>query len=649
MKELLQDSPGKRVLLLGNEAIARGALEAGVGVASSYPGTPASEILESLASIANEAKLYTEWSVNEKIAIEVAAAASFAGIRSIVAMKQNGMHVGSDFLLHLALSGVRAGMVIVFAEDPGALSSVNEADSRFFAKMLELPLIEPYDIKGAKETVKAAFELSEAYRIPILVRSTTRLSHASGVVELGPLPRRERRAFFRHDGFILDPDSGPMISTPVFLKRSLLQEKLSKLGSRFDEPHFSRYFGPKDPEILIIASSVPVLYAHEAIGRLKAWDRVGLLALQATHPLPKGPLKDRLKAPGLVFVIEEGVSFLEEGIKAFVAEHGLELGPKQFLGRDEGTLPCVGELNVDTVAGALGTQIGIPYEPTPKGYQAKATEAVLAHAPARELAFCPGCPHRASFFTIATALALDGLDGFVCGDIGCYTLAMLPTGFSTIKTLHSMGSGTGIGSGFGRLQGFGFGQRVLSVMGDSTFFHTGLPALINAVHHRSDLILVILDNAGTAMTGFQPHPGLEFDAMGKEALAVDIGRVCEAIGAKVCVADPFNLAEAKGALLGLMGEEGQGVRVLILRQPCALSPQRKAKGPFEVEVDWASCLGETCGCDRFCTRVFRCPALVWDKAAKKARVDEVLCVGCGVCAQVCPSGAIRTKELQWAS
>jgi indolepyruvate ferredoxin oxidoreductase alpha subunit len=647
MKELIQDNPGKRVLLLGNEAIARGALEAGVGVASGYPGTPASEILESLTSVAEEANLYTEWSVNEKVAMEVAAAASFAGIRSLVAMKQNGMHVASDFLLHLALSGVRAGMVIVFAEDPGALSSVNEADSRLFAKMLELPLLEPYDIPRAKETIKMAFELSETYQIPILVRSMTRLSHASGVVTLGPLSRPEKRAFFRHDGFILDPDAGPMISTPVFLKRSLLQEKLSKIGSRFEEPSFSRYFGPNAPKTLLIASSVAVLYVYEAIDRLQAWDRVGLLALEATHPLPQGPLKTHLKAPTQVFAIEEGVSFLEQGIKAFVASNP-ELGPKRFLGRDEGTLPGVGELNVDIVAGALAAPIAKPYEPVPKEYQAKATEAVFAHAPARELAFCPGCPHRASFFAIARALSLDGRDGFVCGDIGCYTLAMLPTGFSTIKTLHSMGSGTGIGSGFGKLQGFGFGQRVLSVMGDSTFFHTGLPALINAVHNRSDLVLVILDNAGTAMTGFQPHPGLEWDAAGKEARAVDIGKVCEAIGARVVTADPFKLAQAEEALLDLMDGEGQGAKVLILRQPCALSPQRKGKGPFEVEVDRAVCLGEACGCDRFCTRVFRCPALVWDKADRRARVDEVLCAGCGVCAQVCPSGAIRTKEVAWA-
>ena len=649
MKELIEDCPGKRALFLGNEAIARGALEAGLGVAASYPGTPASEILESLALVATEANLYTEWSVNEKVAMEVAAAASFAGIRSLAAMKQNGLHVGSDFLLHLALSGVRAGMVLVFAEDPGAHSSVNEADSRYFSKMLELPLFELSDVESAKEVIKLAFEISEAFKIPVLVRSVTRLSHASGVVELGPLPKPQRNAVFRQEGFILDPDLGAMISAPVPLKRMLLQEKLAGLKARFEEFPLNRYFGPDKPETLLVASSVAVLYAFEAIERLNAWDKTGLLTLTTTYPLPEGLLKAHLKAPGRVFVVEEGVSFLEQSLKAFVAEHHGELGQKRFLGKDEGTLPGVGELNVDVVAEALAGALGLSYEPVPRAYASKAAEATLMHAPQRELAFCPGCPHRASFFSVAKALALDGRGGFVCGDIGCYTLAMLPAGFQVIKTLHAMGSGTGLGSGFGKLGRFGFDQRTLSVMGDSTFFHTGLPALINAVHNRSDLLLVILDNQGTAMTGFQPHPGLAFDAEGKGAMAVDIEGVCLAIGAKVFVADPFELQKTEELLLGMMGEKGEGVRVLILKQPCALSPQRKGKGTYEVAVDEAVCLGEACGCNRFCTRVFRCPALFWDKNAKKARVDDVLCAGCGVCAEICPNGAIQKKELVWAA
>jgi len=644
MKELIEDCPGKRALFLGNEAIARGALEAGLGVAASYPGTPASEILESLALVASEANLYTEWSVNEKVAMEVAAAASFAGIRSLAAMKQNGLHVGSDFLLHLALSGVRAGMVLVFAEDPGAHSSVNEADSRYFSKMLELPLFELSDVESAKEVIKLAFEISEAFKIPVLVRSVTRLSHASGVVELGPLPKPRRNAVFRHEGFILDPDLGAMISAPVPLKRMLLQEKLAGLKARFEEFPLNHYFGPDKPETLLVASSVAVLYAFEAIERLSAWDKAGLLALTTTYPLPEGLLKAHLKAPGRVFIAEEGVSFLEQSLKAFVAEHHGELGQKRFLGKDEGTLPGVGELNVDVVAEALAGVLGLSYEPVPKAYASKAAEATLMHAPQRELAFCPGCPHRASFFSVAKALALDGRGGFVCGDIGCYTLAMLPAGFQVIKTLHAMGSGTGLGSGFGKLGRFGFDQRTLSVMGDSTFFHTGLPALINAVHNRSDLLLVILDNQGTAMTGFQPHPGLAFDAEGKGAMAVDIEGVCLAIGAKVFVADPFELQETERLLLGMMGEKGEGVRVLILKQPCALSPQRKGKGAYEVAVDEAVCLGEACGCNRFCTRVFRCPALFWDKNAKKARVDDVLCAGCGFAHKSVPVGRYKKRS-----
>jgi indolepyruvate ferredoxin oxidoreductase, alpha subunit len=260
------------------------------------------------------------------------------------------------------------------------------------------------------------------------------------------------------------------------------------------------------------------------------------------------------------------------------------------------------------------------------------------------MTFCAGCPHRASYWSIHNALVLDDRKGFVCGDIGCYALATSPVGFETLKTMHAMGSGAGLASGFGQLWRFGMDQPVFAVCGDSTFFHAAIPALVNAVHLRSNIILVVLDNRGTAMTGFQPHPGVEMDAMGSPSTVIDVASVCRGIGAEVKVGDPFDLERTQAALLEMI-EGDKGVKVLVLRQSCALSPEKKNKKRFEMSVDPGGCLGEACGCNRLCTRSFRCPGLVWDTHAKKARIDEVICSGCGVCASICPAGAIRKEEV----
>ncbi|MEW6187067.1 MAG: thiamine pyrophosphate-dependent enzyme, partial [Thermodesulfobacteriota bacterium] len=268
----------------------------------------------------------------------------------------------------------------------------------------------------------------------------------------------------------------------------------------------------------------------------------------------------------------------------------------------------------------------------------------FARVPAREQTFCPGCPHRASFWSIHNALQMDNRKGFVCGDIGCYTMAVGTTGFRTLKTVHSMGSGTGVASGFGKLGQFGLDQPVLAVSGDSTFYHAVIPALVNAVHHRSNITLVVLDNSGTAMTGFQSHPGLQVNAMGEAMPEVDIAAICRALGARVEIRDPFHIQETQETLNRLM-EDKEGAKVLILRQKCALSPERKAKKYFTVHVDENKCLGEMCGCNRLCTRVLRCPGIYWDKDKKTAVIDEVICAGCGVCADLCPQQAIIKEEV----
>ncbi len=643
MSNRIDAKAGDRELLMGNEAIARGALEAGISVAAGYPGTPSSDIIECLAKVARQRHLYIEWSANEKVALEVAAAASFAGLRSLCVMKQNGVNVASDFLLHLAGSGTRGGMVLVPCDDPGALSSANEGESRHFARLVEIPLLEPGDFQEAKDMIKWAFELSEEIQNLVMVRSVTRLSHASGNVVLGSLPEPEKAAFFKCDGPLLDSAQGPVFSFPVALKHTQQQAKLRQAVAKFEESPFNTYAGPPNPELLIVSSSVCNLYCKEAIHLLGLKNRVGLLKLGTTWPLPPGLLQKYLHLTDKILIVEEVIPFLEENVKILCAELAPQIGIKTFFGKKEGVIPMVGEMNPDLVMAALCKILKIKEKSMPESYARRANELAACGAPGRELTFCAGCPHRASFWSIHHVLQMDNRQGFVCGDIGCYSLAMLPTGFSTLKTLHSMGSGSGIASGFGKLGEFGFDQPVLAVCGDSTFFHAVLPALVNAVHHQSDFTLVVLDNSGTAMTGFQPHPGLPVDAAGNKVPAIDVTRVCQAMGALVRVCDPFDLEHTQHTLLALL--EQKGLKVLILRQICALSPEKKAKKKFEMFVDAPICIGENCGCNQLCTRIFRCPGLIWNQQAKAPKIDEVICTGCGVCAAVCPSGAIQKKEV----
>jgi indolepyruvate ferredoxin oxidoreductase alpha subunit len=639
MSKLLDVREGSSHLMMGNEAIARGALEAGMNVAAAYPGTPSSEILENLAGVARARNLYVEWSTNEKVALEVAAAASFAGLRSLCVMKQNGVNVASDFLLHLAGSGTRGGMVLVTCDDPGALSSVNEGEARHFARMIEIPLLEPCDFQEAKDMTAWAFDLSEELQTLVMLRSVTRLSHASGNVRLGKLQDHIRRAEFRHDGFILDPNEGPMISLPVAYKHGLQQDRIRKARDLFEQSPFNTYEGPEKPEVLIITSSVCSLYSREAIHLLNLGGRVGLLKVATTWPLPPNVIKKHLLLTDKILIVEEVLPFLEESVKIIAAETAKEVGIKTFYGKNDGAIPMAGELSPDLVAAALGRILEIPYAGLDPAYEKMAQTAAFLKAPQRGLAFCPGCPHRASYWSIRNALKLDDRQGFVCGDIGCYTLDIFPGGANTLKTLHSMGSGTGVASGFGQLAPFGFDKPVLAVCGDSTFFHSAMPALVNAIHHRANITMVILDNSGTAMTGFQSHPGLRINAMGQESPDLDIAAICLAMGARVEVRDPFDLAETQKTLNGLM-ENKDGVNVLILRQKCGLSPEKKAAKKYDVRVDETLCIGEDCGCNRLCTRIFRCPALLWDKQRQKAHIDDVLCAGCGVCAVICPRAAI---------
>ena len=645
MSSIVKGRKGDHMLLQGNEAIARGALEAGVNVVSGYPGTPSSEITENLARAAKDRNLYVEWSVNEKVALEVAAAASYAELRSLCVMKQVGVNVAADFLLHLAQYGTRGGMVLVTCEDPGALSSTNEGESRPYTKMMEFPLLEPGDFQEAKDVTRWAFELSETIRNVVMVRSVTRISHGSSKVVLGGLPDSSTGARFNYEGPLVGQMAGPIASLPstVDFMHRRQQDKMQKAAELFETSRFNTYTGPQEPELLIITSSIGYLYSKEAIQMVGLGDRVGLLKLGTTWPLPSTLLESHLRRADKILVVEEVLPFLEDNIKALAAERSQQIGNKRFFGRKDGTLPSVNEVDPDLVAGALAKILGLKQEVVAPTYTRRAEEIAASGAPTRELTFCPGCPHRASFWTIHTALAMDNRKGFVCGDIGCYTMGIAPTGFNTLKTVHAMGSGVGLASGFGKLAQFGMHQPVMAMCGDSTFYHAVMPALVNAVHSGSDITLVVVDNSGTAMTGFQPHPGLSVDATGNAVPSINIPDVCRAFGAKVAIEDPFDVEQTRDTLLDLLADEG-GVKVLVLRQTCALSPEKKQKRRFDMSIDESDCLGAACGCNRLCTRVFKCPGLIWDESEDKTRIDEVICVGCGVCGSVCPTGAIQAKE-----
>ena len=644
---LLENKKGFEALLMGNDAIARGALEAGVNVVTGYPGTPSSEIVEQLAKVAGARNLYVEWSVNEKVALEVAAAGSYANLKSMCVMKQVGVNVAADSLLHIAEYGTRGSLVLVSCEDPGALSSTNEGDSRPYAKMMEFPLLEPGDFQEAKDMAKWAFALSCDIRNIVMLRSVTRLSHASGNVMMGEFSKGIPEAIFEFSGTPMDQMKGAVLAFPTLvdpLRRRQL-EKLSKAVAAFEESPFNTYAGPQKPELLIITSSVCNLYTREALTILDLWDRVGLLKLGTTWPLPPKLLEQHLSACEKVFIVEEGTPFLEDNIKVLAAEKAKQVGIKIFFGRKDGTLPCVNELNPDLLIKGINTIMGTRFQSVSDDYSAKAAEITAVGALNRELTFCPGCPHRASFWLIHTAIKLDNRAGFLCGDIGCYGLGAGPCGFSTIKILQAMGSGIGMASGFGKLDRFGMSQPVMAVCGDSTFFHAVMPALVNAVHNQSDMILVVLDNSGTAMTGFQPHPGSPAGATGLKLQMLDIEKICCAMDVRVEVSDPFDLKATRKILLDLL-ENGGTPRVLILKQPCALSPIKKGRKMYEMAIDANTCLADHCGCNRLCTRVFKCPGLIWDTIKKKIQIDEVLCAGCGVCADICPTGAITAEKVR---
>jgi len=452
---------------------------------------------------------------------------------------------------------------------------------------------------------------------------------------LGQLPKTEIKPHFDR--------SKQWLTQPLVPKHQQLHRTLDRLEEIYAASPFNQYLGPESPKVLIITSGTGWLYSQEAVEILGLEGSVGILKVGTTWPLPTQWIVENLKRTDQVLFIEEVDPFLEGNVKEIAADHARKIGPKEFYGKKSGHVPPMGEMTPDRVVDALARIFKVSYHPRTPEYETRAQEVAKTMLPSRALGFCAGCPHRASFWSIKNALQMDNREGFATYDIGCYALGRGPAGYYQLRVGGAMGTGTGLASGFGRLSDLGFDQPVIAMCGDSTFFHSAMPALVNAHYNKSNLVMVILDNSATAMTGFQPHPGVGKNAMGETVSPVEIEEVCRAFGAKVEVTDPFDIPDTRDKLLRAL-EDPEGAKVLIMRRRCQMLKGKDEKPPYRVWVDPPKCIGEGCGCDRVCTRVFKCPGLIWDPKEGKSKVDEVICIGCGVCTDICPEGAIIKEE-----
>jgi indolepyruvate ferredoxin oxidoreductase alpha subunit len=589
-------------LLTGNEAIAQGAFEYGVRFASAYPGTPSTEILENLATFK---EIDAEWAPNEKTALEAAIGASIAGARSMASMKHVGVNVAADPLFAVAYTGINGGLVLISADEPGQHSSQNEQDNRNYARMAKVPMLEPAGSQECKDMMGTALELSEKFDTPVLIRTTTRVCHSKGIVECGerkevPLVPYERKI----DKYVTVP--------AISRERRKVVEKRTEELLVYAEQTPLNFIEWNDKKTGVIASGVCYYYAREVFG-----DSVSYLKLGFTWPLPVKKIAEFCSQVEEIYVIEENDEYIEEAVRIL-----------NFSPRGKNVLPHYGELMPEVIRKSyLGeTKPLIPYDP--------------ARLVPRPPALCAGCPHRGFFYELGRRK-----DVIITSDIGCYALAYAEP-YNAEDFNMCMGSAFSVGHGAQKIFRTipGFGKKTVALLGDSTFFHTGMNALLEAVYNDSDLVCVILDNAITGMTGHQNNPGNGLNAKGEIAARTSIEAVVEALGAKhIRTVNPNNLKEMKDAFDWAVGLDE--LSVIITRWPCVLkriTAEEKEiyNDPFTATctVDEAKCIG----C-KLCLKS-GCPALSFETAVKKAKIDPVQCVGCEVCNQICPKDAIIMEE-----
>lgn len=590
----------ERMLLSGNEALARGAYEAGVTVGCGYPGTPSTEILESLVHYPG---VYTQWSPNEKVALEVAAGACWTGARSVATMKHVGLNVAADPFMTLSYLGIKGGLAVMVCDDPGMHSSQNEQDTRHYARLAKVPLFEPSDSQEAKDFVGIAMEVSEQFCTPVIIRATTRISHSRGLVELGERIAPTQEIFF-------EKNPQRFVPVPIYARKMKVRvdERLEELARFASTIPINRTI-ISDSGLGIITSSISYQYARET------FPEASILKLGMSYPFPDSLILEFAKGMGRLLVVEELDPFLEEHCKALgLPVEGIRHRPRQ------------GELDLDTLEGMRRSFFAMTEGPAAAEQGDEAAEAKGDEMPAlppRPPVLCPGCPHRGIFFE------LRKFKPVIIGDIGCYSLAVFPP-LEAMDTILCMGSG--VSSTLG-LQKAGTSQKVVGVVGDSTFFHSGMTGLLDIAYNKGKVTILILDNRTTAMTGHQEHPGTGRTLMGEETRVADIGAIARAFGINhVATVDPYDLEAVRTTLKQAI--EADEPAVVISTRPCLLIGKKARGKPVRVIEDL--CAG--CGA---CLKL-GCPGLEMVPGEGKefrVRVNQVLCVGCGLCVQVCPKDA----------
>ncbi len=583
-------------LLSGNEAIALGAVEAGIRVASAYPGTPSTETLEALSRYP---EVDSRWATNEKVALDVALGASLGGARSMAVMKHVGLNVAADTLMTAAYTGVGAGLVVVVADDPGMFSSQNEQDTRFYARFAGLPILEPSGSDEARRFVAIAIEISEMFDTPVLLRSTTRLSHNRGVVRPGP--RTERPA----TGFDRDSTKYVMIPGNARRRRPVLLERLARLTEFVEDSPLTSETGT-DSSVGVLTAGVPYHYVREVLPDAR------VLRLGVSYPMPMRRIREFAESVDRLFVVEELEPLMEQALLAA----GIPCEGKAFFNQ-------VGELGPDAVHDGFA-KAGVV---EPRILPETAPTTVV-----RPPVLCAGCPHTAPF------LALRRMGAVVSGDIGCYTLAALEP-LSAMDTCVAMGSS--VGMAVGMAASGGIDQPVVATIGDSTFLHGGIPGLMDAVYNKANVTVLILDNGTTAMTGGQEHPGTGITLHREETRPVDLVALCRAIGVDdVRVVDPYDVAATHKTLEDAMAHVGPSV--VITNRPCVEAPTKVRDWPFEVAA-------ELCTACQLCMNL-GCPAISWTdeffEGRRKVTIEASACTGCTLCAQLCAPLAITLVE-EW--
>lgn len=563
-------------LLSGNEAIARGAFEAGVRVATGYPGTPSTEILETIEQYPS---IYSQWSPNEKVALEVGIGASLAGSRVIVTMKHVGLNVAADPLLTITESGVNGGLVVISADDPGMHSSQNEQDNRFYGKFAKIPVLEPSDSQEAKDMVGHALAISEEFDTPVILRITTRIAHSKTLVDLQEPQDVPIRPYEKN------VQKNVMIPAHARVRHTFVEERLAKLEKFAGSSELNR-IERQDRKVGVITNGISYQYVKEVM------PNASILKLGITYPLSAPLIEAFSQEVEELWVVEEGEPFIED----FVRLLGIPVRGKQYTGK-------VGELSPDRLREGI-THLTKSENRLP-----------VQQAPSRPPVMCPGCPHRGAFHVLAKRKFT------VTGDIGCYTLGMLPP-LNAMDTCVCMGAS--IPMALGMEKGGLDPKKVVAVIGDSTFFHSGITGLVDVIYNQGHTRVLILDNHITAMTGHQDHPGTGRDIHRQPAPQVDLVKLVEALGVEVKVVDPLDI----GTLDKYLKEETDQPRVIVCKRPCALiAPATEA---YQVDRD-------LCRSCKACIRT-GCPALRFDE---KSYVDPNLCTGCGLCATVCPFDAIK--------